>query len=177
MMPPLSAFGVIEVMLSMKRCSSTLVSFAVHVAPDGDHIVTLGGKHRVHGPVSVRAHVHHLLSTLRIDCAYGEVRATERELASIRRPIRAVDGVERDRNRNREILFLHIPDLHLAHPSGQPTCDAELFSHQAKTPPTRSALTNPPSDRQAPSRPPCAIVPHEIRTPRAVTRPVKNRDR
>src|SRR6266566_3056255 len=87
--PPLSAPGVIDVMLSTNRCVATSVSFTV-----------------LSRPTEIRCDPN------------GVVGASEGELLAVRRPARAIERVEADGLRQEQFLLGDVPNLNFAHAAG-----------------------------------------------------------
>ena len=126
-----------------------------HVAADRDQVRAVGREDGVEHPVVVRAHEQDLLAGLGVDGPDAVVGAAEGDLRAVGRPARAVDRVEGDRDRERELPLGDVPDLDLAHPRRAAAGDGQLLCRRARTGPTRSARTARPAGR--PAREPSAF--------------------
>ena len=96
-----------------------------HVAASREDRFPVGREHRASHPVVVSGHVDHFPARFDLDRTDAVVAAADRDLLAVRRPIAAVDRVERHGQRQLQTPLGHVPHLQLAHPPRQATGDGQ----------------------------------------------------
>ena len=119
---------MIDVMLSTNRWVATSVSLAAMSRPTEIRCEPSAEK-TVSSTQSLCEPMNRTCSPVLASMARTRVvGAAEGDLGAVGRPARAVDRVERDRDRERELPLGDVPDLDLAHPAGQAAGDGQLLA-------------------------------------------------
>ena len=104
-----------------------------HIAAGREQRLAVGGKHGAANPVIVGRHVHDLLEGLGIERPQGVIGPADGDQLAVGRPTAAVQGIETDHVRCKELVRSNVPHLDLAAAAGIAARDEQLRSVARET--------------------------------------------